>query len=36
MISYDTESETGILEVFQYSAKDGSQIDKVTIPVVFE
>ncbi|HRY60120.1 MAG TPA: Gmad2 immunoglobulin-like domain-containing protein [Patescibacteria group bacterium] len=25
----------GILEVFQYSAKDGSEIDKVTIPVKF-
>ena len=36
MISYDTESETGTLEVFQYSAKDGSQIDKVTIPLLFE
>ncbi len=35
MISYVTDSQTGTLEVFQYSAKDGSQIDKVTIPVVF-
>lgn len=25
----------GILEVFQYSAKDGSEIDKVTIPIKF-
>lgn len=25
----------GVLEVFQYSAKDGSEIDKVTIPVQF-
>ncbi len=25
----------GILEVFQHSAKDGSEIDKVTIPVIF-
>lgn len=25
----------GVVEVFQYSAKDGSEIDKVTIPVTF-
>lgn len=36
MINYETDSETGTLEVFQYSAKDGSQIDIVTVPVVFE
>lgn len=32
---FQTDSETGILEVFQYSAKDGSEIDKVTVPVLF-
>ncbi len=36
MIDYVTESKTGTLEVFQYSAKDGSQIDIVTVPVIFE
>lgn len=36
MINYVTESQTGTLEVFQYSAKDGSQIDIVTVPVIFE
>ncbi len=36
MINYQSNSETGTLEVFQYSAKDGSQIDKVTIPLIFE
>lgn len=35
MINFQTDSETGILEVFQYSAKDGSQVDKVTIPLIF-
>ncbi len=30
------QSRTGILEVFQYSAKDGTEIDKVRIPVVFK
>lgn len=25
-----------ILEVFQYSAKDGAEIDKVTVPLVFQ
>lgn len=29
-------TKTGILEVFQASAKDGSEIDKVTMPVRFE
>ncbi|RJR32173.1 hypothetical protein C4569_00455 [Candidatus Parcubacteria bacterium] len=28
-------SETGIVEVFQYSAKDGTETDKVIIPVKF-
>jgi hypothetical protein len=27
--------KTGILEVFDYSAKDGSEIDKVSIPITF-
>lgn len=27
---------TGVLEVFQYSAADGTEIDRVTIPVVFQ
>ncbi len=29
-------TKTGTLEVFQVSAKDGSEIDKVTIPLRFE
>ena len=29
-------TKTGTLEVFQASAKDGSEIDKVTVPVKFE
>lgn len=29
-------TRTGTLEVFQISAKDGSEIDKVTMPVRFE
>lgn len=33
---FSTDAKTGTLEVFQNSAKDGSEIDKVTIPVVFE
>lgn len=36
MINFQSNSDTGTLEVFQYSAKDGSQIDKVTIPVLFD
>lgn len=31
----DPETETGTLEVFQYSAKDGEEIDKVIVPVRF-
>lgn len=31
-----TKTKTGTLEVFQSSAKDGSEIDKVTVPVRFE
>jgi hypothetical protein len=34
-ISFTTTSTTGTLEVFDYSAKDGAEIDKVTIPVNF-
>jgi len=30
-----SEDSNGILEVYQYSAKDGSEIDKVTIPLLF-
>lgn len=30
------QSRKGMLEVFQYSAKDGTEIDKVSIPVVFK
>lgn len=33
-IEFKTESKNAILEVFQYSAKDGSEIDKVRIPVL--
>jgi len=36
MINTQTNTDTGTLEVFQYSAKDGTQIDKVTIPLIFE
>lgn len=35
IINFQTNSPTGTLEVFQYSAKDGSEIDKVTIPLIF-
>lgn len=35
IISYETTDITGTLEVFQYSAKDGSEIDKVSIPLIF-
>lgn len=31
----EPKTETGIIEVFDYSAKDGEQIDTVTIPVQF-
>jgi|GEM_PF-6035875 len=35
-LPYDqNESEQGTLEVFQASAADGSEIDKVTIPILF-
>lgn len=35
MLKFQTSSTEGILEVYQASAKDGSEIDKVTIPVLF-
>jgi hypothetical protein len=35
IINYTTDATEGILEVFQYSAKDGSEIDKVIIPLQF-
>lgn len=35
-LTFETDSKTGTLEVFQNSAKDGSEIDKVSLPVVFE
>ncbi len=34
-LEFQTDDSTGTLEVFQYSAKDGSEIDKVTIPLLF-
>lgn len=36
-IEFSTPSSgTGTIEVFEYSAKDGSEINKVVVPVVFE
>lgn len=35
ILNFQTNSTEGFLEVFQYSAKDGSEIDKVKIPVIF-
>jgi hypothetical protein len=35
LINFDSEDSSGLLEIFQYSYSDGSQIDKVTIPLVF-
>lgn len=34
-ISFKTSQEEGILEVYQVSPKDGSEVDKVSIPVLF-
>lgn len=34
-LKFETNYSEGTLEVYQSSAKDGSEIDKVTIPVVF-
>lgn len=36
VVDFETDDSSGTLEVFQYSAKDGSEIDKVTIPLLFE
>ena len=36
VLDFQTDDSVGTLEVFQYSAKDGSEIDKVTIPLLFE
>jgi hypothetical protein len=33
MINYESDYTEGTLEVFQYSAKDGSEIDKVSVPL---
>ena len=35
VLNFQNDDSSGTLEVFQYSAKDGSEIDKVTIPVLF-
>lgn len=35
MLNFQTSANEGILEVYQSSAKDGSEIDKVTVPVLF-
>lgn len=34
-IDFDSVDSEGLLEVFQYSAKDGSEIDKVKLPLIF-
>jgi len=34
-IEYETEDSKGTLEVFQISPKDGEEVDKVTIPLLF-
>ena len=36
MLNFQTNSDTGTLEIYQVSAKDGSEIDKVTIPLLFK
>lgn len=36
MLNFQTNSDTGTLEVYQVSAKDGTEIDKVTIPLLFK
>ncbi|MBI4098109.1 MAG: Gmad2 immunoglobulin-like domain-containing protein [Candidatus Levybacteria bacterium] len=36
MLSFQTSATEGTLEVYQSSAKDGSEIDKVTIPLLFK
>lgn len=35
MLNFQTSAAEGILEVYQSSSKDGSEIDKVTIPLLF-
>ena len=35
-ILFETTDDLGTLQVFQYSAKDGSEIDMVELPVVFK
>ena len=35
MLNFQTNSDTGNLEIYQVSAKDGTEIDKVTIPLIF-
>lgn len=35
VLDFQTYSTEGILEVYQNSAKDGSEIDKVTMPILF-
>lgn len=36
MLEFQTTDTEGTLEVFQYSAKDGSEIDKVRVPILFK
>lgn len=36
VMTFKTNSKNGTLEVFQNSAKDGSEIDKVEIPLIFK
>lgn len=36
ILNFQTNDSSGTVEVFQYSAKDGSEVDKVTIPVLFD
>ena len=35
IIVFNSNDTSGLLEIFQYSDEDGSQIDKVEIPLVF-
>ncbi|MEK9206921.1 MAG: Gmad2 immunoglobulin-like domain-containing protein, partial [Patescibacteria group bacterium] len=35
MINFITTDSSGALEVYQVSAKDGSEIDKVSVPLLF-
>lgn len=36
MLNFQTYATEGTLEIYQSSAKDGSEIDKVTIPLLFK